>query len=177
MRARKNKNQKVDAKKQKSRVQWLALGDQNTRFFHQKLKSHCSRSKILSLTDGSGTRLTDPEAIKGEILGYYMGLLGSPFAQKVDASHVVSLDVTQRLPREFKENLSKPVSRTEIKEAMWSIKGDKAPGPNGFNSDFFHKNWDIVGEDVIRAIQVFFQSGIMPRQWNCTAYCLLQCSL
>ncbi|XP_058211806.1 uncharacterized protein LOC131323991 [Rhododendron vialii] len=78
-------------KKQKSRVQWLSLGDQNSRFFHQKLKSHCSRSKILSLIDGSSTRLIDPEAIKGEILGYYMGLLGTPFAQK---------EIVKNYPRE-----------------------------------------------------------------------------
>lgn len=36
-------------KKQKSRVQWLGLGDKNTQFFHHKLKSHCMRNKILSL--------------------------------------------------------------------------------------------------------------------------------
>lgn len=55
---------------------------------------------------------------------------------------------------------------------MWAIKGGKAPGPDGFCSEFFHKNWDIVGEDVVQAIQLFFDTGIMPRQWNCTALTL-----
>ncbi|KAI8561587.1 hypothetical protein RHMOL_Rhmol04G0351900 [Rhododendron molle] len=160
-------------KKQKSRIQWLALGDHNTRFFHHKMKSHSLRSKILSLTDASGTRLTDPVEVKGEILGYYMGLLGTSFAQKVDASHVVSIAVAQRLPSDMKEALSKPVSSMEIKAAMWSIKGEKAPGPDGFSSDFFQKNWNVVGEEVVNAIQLFFQSGIMPRQWNCTALTLV----
>lgn len=36
-------------KKQKSRVAWLALGDQNTMFFHHKVSSNRMRNKILSL--------------------------------------------------------------------------------------------------------------------------------
>lgn len=56
-------------KKQKSRIQWLALGDQNTRFFHLKMKTHCLRNKILSLTTASGVRLTDPDDVKNEIFG------------------------------------------------------------------------------------------------------------
>ncbi|KAI8572283.1 hypothetical protein RHMOL_Rhmol01G0186300 [Rhododendron molle] len=35
--------------KQRSRVKWLALGDQNTKFFHQKLCTHRARNTILSL--------------------------------------------------------------------------------------------------------------------------------
>lgn len=55
-------------KKQKSRVQWLGLGDKNTQFFHHKLKSHCMRNKILSLNTLAGVRITDPKEIKLEIL-------------------------------------------------------------------------------------------------------------
>ncbi|KAH7840791.1 hypothetical protein Vadar_021656 [Vaccinium darrowii] len=83
-------------KKQKSRVQWLALGDQNTQFFHHKLKSHCVRHKILSLNTSTGVRLTDPTEIKKEILGYYEGLLGSSFDQKMDAYPALRLALTRK---------------------------------------------------------------------------------
>ncbi|KAH7861825.1 hypothetical protein Vadar_031371 [Vaccinium darrowii] len=118
-------------KKQKSRVQWLALGDKNTRFFHQKLKTHCLRNKILSLENSHGVRLTDPKEVKEEILGYYVGLLGTPFAQRRDAYQILRLTVEQRLTAAMKEALTCVVSEAEIKSAMWSIKGDKAPGPDG----------------------------------------------
>lgn len=56
---------------------------------------------------------------------------------------------------------------------MWGIKGDKAPGSDGFSADFFQKNWDIVSSDVIQAIQLFFETSHLPRQWNFTALTLI----
>lgn len=51
-------------KKQKSRVHWLALGDQNTKFFHRKISSNRTRNKILSLMSVEGVRLDKPEEIQ-----------------------------------------------------------------------------------------------------------------
>lgn len=58
-------------KRQKSRVSWLALGDKNTKFFHQKMNAHRLRNTILSLVTNQGVRLEVPSAIEAEILGYY----------------------------------------------------------------------------------------------------------
>lgn len=80
--------------------------------------------------------------------------------------------VPQRLTATFKTGLTGAVSGEEIKAAMWAIKGDKAPGPDGFSADFFHNNWEIVGSDIIQAVKLFFETGILPRQWNCTALTL-----
>lgn len=72
-------------KKQKSRVNWLALGDQNTKFFHHKVCSNRLRNKILSLTTADGVRLDKSDEIKEEILRFYKGLLGTKFMQRQDA--------------------------------------------------------------------------------------------
>ncbi|KAH7865303.1 hypothetical protein Vadar_004905 [Vaccinium darrowii] len=71
-----------DFNHQKSRVKWLALGDQNSKFFHKNVKSHVVRSKILSICDENGIRLDEPVAVKAEILGFYKKLLGEKFALK-----------------------------------------------------------------------------------------------
>lgn len=72
-------------KKQKSRVNWLSLGDQNTKFFHHKVSGNRMRNKILSLVNADGVRLEKPEDIQEEILQFYKGLLGTRFMQKQDA--------------------------------------------------------------------------------------------
>ncbi|XP_071715148.1 uncharacterized protein [Rutidosis leptorrhynchoides] len=35
----------------------------------------------------------------------------------------------------------------------------KAPGPNGFNFHFYHKYWNVIKEDLMKAIQWFWSSG------------------
>lgn len=55
-------------KRQKSRVQWLKLGDNNTNFFHRKMAANRMRNKILSINDEYGNRLEDPEAVKKEVV-------------------------------------------------------------------------------------------------------------
>ena len=65
------------------------------------------------------------------------------------------------------------ISDKEIKQAMWSIPGSKAPGPDGYNSTFFKRSWDIVGKDVCDAIRDFFTHGKLLKEVNCTKLTLI----
>ncbi|KAG5542725.1 hypothetical protein RHGRI_015741 [Rhododendron griersonianum] len=116
-----------------------------------------SINKILSIHDDNGVRLDDPEDVKQEVVSFYKRLLGTSFPNRIEATDVLNdLDVTK-----------------EIKSAMFSIGGDKAPGPDGYNAAFFQKNWGVVGPDVVLAIQSFFVTGGMPKGWNATVLTLV----
>ncbi|XP_058218842.1 uncharacterized protein LOC131329621 [Rhododendron vialii] len=117
--------------------------------------SHRLRNKILSLVDSNGVRLEDPDAIKTEIVDYYKGLLGSSFKAS-SALDELSHAVTARVPDEWMDFLISPVTVDEIQVALKSIKGDKSPGPDGYNSSFYHQNWETVGPDLKAAISQFF---------------------
>lgn len=68
------------------------------------------------------------------ILDYYVGQLGTPFSEKRDAQQVLNLVLTQKVDQDVGMDLVKPVTALEVKQAMWSIKGDKAPAQMVFNS-------------------------------------------
>lgn len=53
------------------------------------------------------------------------------------------------------------------------FEGDKSPGPDGYNAKFFQANWDVVGKDLIKAVQQFFRTGFMLREWNSTIISLI----
>lgn len=66
------------------------------------------------------------------------------------------------------QDLLKPVSDPEVKEAVFQQDGDRAPGPDGFPGYFFQKFWDVVGADVCKAMKHFFRSGKILRRINTT---------
>ncbi|KAH7867077.1 hypothetical protein Vadar_028607 [Vaccinium darrowii] len=66
-------------KRQKLRVQWLALGDQNNKFFHRKMAANTMRKKKFSIGDGRGNRMEDPIEVKKLIIQFYKDLLGTGF--------------------------------------------------------------------------------------------------
>jgi len=63
--------------------------------------------------------------------------------------------------------------KKEIKEAIFSIGNDRAPGPDGFTSAFFKKPWQVIGEDVCRAIQDFFIHSRLLQEVNHTIIALI----
>lgn len=126
-------------KKQKSRVNWLALGDQNTKFFHHKVRSNRARNKILSLVTAEGLWLDKPEEVQHEIIQFYKGLLGTKFLQSQDARASLQQIIQRKVLVQMCGELVKPVLVEEITAALKAIKGDKAPGPDGFSSSFFQQ--------------------------------------
>ena len=63
--------------------------------------------------------------------------------------------IVSKVPEDPRDSLIHPDSAKVVMRAMFSLKKDKAPGPDGFNAAFFHKNWAIVGTDVVMAVQSF----------------------
>ncbi|KAI8572120.1 hypothetical protein RHMOL_Rhmol01G0173700 [Rhododendron molle] len=160
-------------KKQKSRVQWLSLGDHNTRFFHQKMATNRLRNKILSITDTRGVRLEDPKEVKQVILGYFQGLLGTAFPSTGNFSSELRSVIRNKVSTDMQESLIHAVTALEIRTALFSINGDKAPGPDGYNAKFYQSNWEVIGSDLVLAVQQFFRTGFMLREWNSTAISLV----
>ena len=66
--------------KQKARIQWLSLGDQNTSYFHKLVNGRQNRNKLLSLTreDGEAVEghVEGHEAVKSEVIAYFHRVLG-----------------------------------------------------------------------------------------------------
>ncbi|GJX68841.1 sodium/hydrogen exchanger 6 [Tanacetum coccineum] len=73
-----------------------------------------------------------------------------------DSSNVLHEGNT--VPSAFAEFMVREVSDSEIKDALFSIGDDKAPGPDGFTVVFFKKSWDIVGGEIINAVRDFFSN-------------------
>ncbi|GKB71204.1 RNA-directed DNA polymerase, eukaryota, reverse transcriptase zinc-binding domain protein [Tanacetum coccineum] len=78
-----------------------------------------------------------------------------------------------KISHEDAENMIKEVTEDEIKEAMFDIGENKAPGPDGFTSTFFKKSWSVIGKDICLAIQDFFKNGELLGEVNAIVISLI----
>ena len=63
--------------KQRSRITWLAEGDNNTKFFQRKASARRAKNRIVKLERADGTVCTDPSELAGMATEFYKNLYAS----------------------------------------------------------------------------------------------------
>lgn len=104
------------------------------------------------------------------VLDYFKDIFSS--SNPIGADMAVA-GVDSYITPEMNQVLMAEISREEVKTALMQFSSSKSPGPDGMTAAFYQKNWDIVGEDIFRAIQSFFRSGNMPKFINHTHIVLI----
>lgn len=66
--------------RQKSRVNWITLGDGDTRFFHQAIQKRRSHNNIIRLK-WQGVLLTDPNRIRDAFYQHFSGFFSENFVK------------------------------------------------------------------------------------------------
>ena len=59
-----------------------------------------------------------------------------------------------------REMLIKKFTEPEIKKAVFAMKHNRAPGPDGFPIEFFQKFWNLVCTDLIALFEDFFKNKL-----------------
>ena len=119
---------------QRSRVQWLKNGDQNTKFFHGTTTQRKRKNFIKGLCDGNGVWQEDEEVFSALLNDFYTNLFTSSNPQELnrvlDGVNVVVTD-------NMRAKLDRPFTSEEVGEAIKGMAPLKAPGPDGVPPLFF----------------------------------------
>ncbi|CAA7062291.1 unnamed protein product [Microthlaspi erraticum] len=154
--------------KQRSSQLWLNRGDRNTSFFHASARKRFAINKFSVIEDEEGIVHFKEDQIVKVITEYFRSLFYS-HAQMSEQKRAIITEALQPLISDStNQELIKDPSHSEIKEALFAIHAEKAPGPDGFSASFFHSNWEVVGPDIIAEVETFFRSGELPRSSNDT---------
>uniref|UniRef100_A0A803NST3 Reverse transcriptase domain-containing protein n=1 Tax=Cannabis sativa TaxID=3483 RepID=A0A803NST3_CANSA len=144
--------------KQRARTQWLAQGDKNTKFFHRHASHRKKINKINKLHLANGGIVSDDEGITSEMESHFNQLFSSTNPSEEDF-HQALQGITISLSEMDKSFLAEEFSLDEIEKAFFQLPSDKAPGPDGFNSNFYKSNWTSVRHDVLKAATSFLNGN------------------
>ncbi|MCI28064.1 RNA-directed DNA polymerase (Reverse transcriptase), partial [Trifolium medium] len=81
--------------------------------------------------------------------------------------------VTPKVGQEENEKLVAPITKEEVKNALFQMHPDKAPGPDGFNPAFYQHFWNLCGNDIFEAAKEWLERGYFPSSLNETNICLI----
>lgn len=133
--------------KRRSRANWLAGGDRNTKFFHHKASVRLQNNRILGSQSDTSEWMTKPSEVNDIFLNYYHTL----FTTSNPTSNSIDTDLSRiqtRVIDQMRNMLYEPYNAEEVHNALFGMAPWKAPGPDGFHASFFQKNWNLVGENT-----------------------------
>ncbi|GAA0158737.1 hypothetical protein LIER_15683 [Lithospermum erythrorhizon] len=131
--------------KSKARATYLEKGDFSTSFFHRSVVAYTQRHKISMIEDGDGGEHKD----------------------------IIRKTVTARVPEEYWGQLDALPRLEEVKRAFHDMANGKSPGPDGFSSEFYKHNWNVVGGGVYEVVVHVFATGEFPAALNATTITLV----
>ncbi|XP_019225085.1 PREDICTED: uncharacterized protein LOC109206690 [Nicotiana attenuata] len=133
---------------QRSKATWIKLGDDNNRYFFSVIKHRRLQEAIIQLTYNAGDIKTEQQEIAGIFVDYYQKLLGTKGRFR---DHAI-----QGFLKNGKHKCD-----------------TKSPGLDGYGSGFYKAALTIIGEDVIKAVLEFLETGELLTQINSTSITLI----
>ncbi|VFQ62668.1 unnamed protein product [Cuscuta campestris] len=156
--------------KQKANLKWMEEGDSNTKFFHAYVKGRRTKSMIRVIEDSNGKPITNIEVIKKMDIEHFFNQFNN--RKSVSMSPILAY-ITPTITEEDNNLLTMIPSDEEIKNTVWSLSPDSAPGPDGYNGHFFKFCWEIIHKDVISATREFFLGVPVPISYGSTFISLI----
>ncbi|KAH1033042.1 hypothetical protein J1N35_045216 [Gossypium stocksii] len=130
--------------KQKSRCEWLKLGDRNTSYFYRRTIQRRNFYKITALREANGDWVFDSDTLKSEAVNFFQKLYGETPGSLRNLPH----SAFPGLSSEDVDFLGKMVTNEEIKVAFFYMAPFKALGSDGFQAGFFQNQWDNIGKAI-----------------------------
>ncbi|KAH0714761.1 hypothetical protein KY285_007590 [Solanum tuberosum] len=135
--------------RQRANIRWLEDGDSNTKYFHNVINEKRRRATIHRIQSENGQWITGNDQIAKETVDYFSKLFSDD--QEIELHHLDCID--QRVHRDDNNMLEAIPNEAEIKEAVFGLKPDSTPRPDGFGGAFYQSCWDIIKSDLIDVIQ------------------------
>ena len=155
---------------QRSRVQWLKVGDMNTGYFHSRANQRNKRNYISKLVPDDGATIEEEKQISEALVGYFSTLFQSGTTSILEP---ILQGIEPKVMEQMNDELTRPFTAVKVEQALKQMKLVTAPSPDSMPPLFFKTYWSTVGSDVINASLSVSNSSVMPLDINHTFISLI----
>jgi hypothetical protein len=113
---------------------------------------------IYKLENDQGVLIGD-EHIKSHITHYYKGLFGSPEVSGISLVQSQISDIPQ-VSQQENEILTREFTESEVREAVFQMEHNKAPGPDGFPVECYQVLWEVIKDDLLALFSEFHREDL-----------------
>ncbi|XP_060974707.1 uncharacterized protein LOC133039776 [Cannabis sativa] len=157
---------------QRSRVDWLACGDRNTKFFHAKANARKSNNQIKFLFNDVGAKVSSKDEISMVVRDYYSDIFTAGLIDDTALASILECIPTV-ISDDHNASLLAPFTNDEVGNALQTMSADKSPGIDGMSAMFYQQHWSIVGDQVSQAVLSILNNGADPSSLNRTLITLI----
>ena len=149
---------------QQSHERWLLQGDLNTDYFHKIANGHKHKNTIHALKaseveiEGTDNLITHATEFYKDLFGPAQG---NQFHLDPDA-----WSEDERLSEDDNRDLCREFTETEVKDALFSMATNRAPGPDNIPIEFYQVCWDIVKDDIMSLFRHFHNGTLDVQRLN-----------
>jgi hypothetical protein len=124
---------------QRAKTTSILEGDNNTKYFQMIANGKRRKTRIFRLEQEEGV-VEGEEILKDYITKYYKDLFGASREDGLTLNESMVEDIPQLTSLEREELMAEFVEK-EVREAIFQMKHNKAPGPDGFPVEFYQVFW------------------------------------
>lgn len=145
--------------RQRSRCNWLANGDKNTRFFHAMASARLRKNMVLSIQE-EGETITEPDRIMQVFANSVKQILGN-------SSQVTKFEAKAMYPTPNDlRHLAEPFTLEELDIAVRQLSNNKASGADGLPNEFLKLHWNDLKMQVLDMMGKFYDSTLNLQPYN-----------
>ena len=130
---------------QKSRNTWYSSGDLNTKFYHVLTKQQRVRNRIVGLHDAAGNWITEDTGVEKMTVDYFEEFFTATSPTKFDD---FLTEVTPGITPQMNQRLLGIAMENEVREALFMMHPENAPGPDSMTTLFFSNTPGILSRRI-----------------------------
>ena len=139
----------------RAKAKWYMEAEKRTKYFLNIEKARARAKSTNSIITESGEQISDNSKILAEQAKFYKSLYSSNLDVKFQLSNTEEI----KLKQQTINMLAEPISMQELTKAVFSMKNNKSPGPDGLPPEIYKLLWPLIGTSFHSMLQHAFQQG------------------